>query len=428
VGCKHSLRRGRPSSVGSGRCAATAVPTTVKKTLSDIDAAAIRGRTVVVRADLNVPLEAGRITDDRRIRASLPTLRALIDAGARIVLLSHLGRPKGQRNPDLSLAPVSRRLGQLLGCPVSLVPHVHGAKAVGPVESLPAGVIALLENTRFLPGETKNDPELAAAWAALGDLFVNDAFATAHRAHASTVGLANAMVARRRKAVAGLLMARELRFLEEVLRMPERPFVLIIGGAKISGKIGVISELLPRVDRLLIGGAMASTFFRALGLDTGASLVQEDSIRVARGLLEDGGERLVLPVDCIVAQEVVEGAEARAVSRTDVSGEDKILDIGPESRARFTDMIERSRSIVWNGPMGVFEIDAFAKGTVSIAHAVANACDAGALGVLGGGDSAAAAEHAGVVDRLTHVSTGGGASLELLAGASLPGVDSLTDC
>ena len=399
----------------------------MKKTLSDIDAAALRDRTVVVRADLNVPLEGGRITDDRRIRASLPTLRALIDARARIVVLSHLGRPKGQRNPERSLAPVASLLGELLECPVSLVPHAHGAQAAGPVESLPAGVVALLENTRFLPGETKNDPELAAAWAALGDLFVNDAFGTAHRAHASTVGLANAMVARRRKAVAGLLMARELRFLEESLRLPERPFVAIIGGAKISGKIGVISALLPRVDRLLIGGAMANTFFRALGLDTGASLVEKDGIGVARGLLEEGGERLVLPVDCIVAQEIVGGAEARAVSRTDVSGDDKILDIGPESRARFTDMIARARSIVWNGPMGVFEIDAFAEGTVSIAQAVANACDAGALGVLGGGDSAAAAEQAGVVDRLTHVSTGGGATLELLAGASLPGVESLTE-
>ena len=399
----------------------------MKKTLSDIDAAALRDRTVIVRADLNVPLDMGRITDDRRIRASLPTLRVLIDARARIVLLSHLGRPKGQRNPALSLAPVARRLGELLGCPVSLVPHAHGAKAAGPVASLPAGVVAVLENTRFLPGETKNDPELAAAWAALGDLFVNDAFGTAHRAHASTVGLANAMVARRRKAVAGHLMARELRFLEDALRLPERPFVAIIGGAKISGKIGVISALLPRVDRLLIGGAMANTFFRALGLDTGASLVQEDSIGVARGLLEEGGERLVLPVDCIVASEVAEGAEARAVSRTAVSGDDKILDIGPESRARFADMIERSRSIVWNGPMGVFEIDAFAEGTLSIADAVAKACDAGALGVLGGGDSAAAAEDAGVVDRLTHVSTGGGASLQLLAGAPLPGVDSLSD-
>jgi phosphoglycerate kinase len=287
--------------------------------------------------------------------------------------------------------------------------------------------VALLENTRFLPGETKNDPDLAASWAALGDLFVNDAFGTAHREHASTVGLANAMVARRRKAVAGLLMARELRFLEEVLRMPERPFVAIIGGAKISGKIGVISTLLPRVDRLLIGGAMANTFFRALGLDTGASLVEEDSISVAKGLLEEGGERLVLPVDCVVASEVAEGVEARVVGRSDVSGDDKILDIGPESRARFAEMIARSRSIIWNGPMGVFELDAFAEGTYAIADAVAKACDSGALGVLGGGDSAAAAERAGLADRLTHVSTGGGASLELLAGGTLPAVEALTE-
>lgn len=399
----------------------------MKKTLSDIDAAALRGRTVVVRADLNVPLDVGGIVDDQRIRASLPTLRVLIDAGARVVLLSHLGRPKGRRKSELSLAPVAKRLGELLESPVSLVPHVHGEEAAGPVTSLPHGVVALLENTRFLPGETKNDPVLAASWAALGDLFVNDAFGTAHREHASTVGLARAMVGRRRKAVAGLLMARELRFLEEVLRMPERPFVAIIGGAKISGKIGVISTLLPRVDRLLIGGAMANTFFRALGLDTGASLVEEDSVEVAEALLEEGGERLVLPIDCVVAPEVVDGVETRVVDRSDVSGDDKILDIGPASRARFAEMIVRSRSIVWNGPMGVFELDAFAVGTFAIAEAVATACDDGALGVVGGGDSAAAVERAGIADRLTHVSTGGGASLELLAGHTLPGVEALTE-
>lgn len=284
----------------------------------------------------------------------------------------------------------------------------------------------MLENTRFLPGETANDPELAASWAELGELFVNDAFGTAHRAHASTAGLALAMRSRGHDAVAGILMARELRFLEEVLRMPARPFVAIIGGAKISSKIGVISSLLPRVDRLLIGGAMANTFFRALGLDTGASLVEEDSIDLAKGLIEEGGERLVLPIDCIVADEVSDDAETRTVAREDVSGDDKILDIGPETTEAYSDMVSRARSIVWNGPMGVFEIEAFAHGTVAVAEAVAKACDQGALGVLGGGDSAAAAERAGVVHRLTHVSTGGGASLELLAGAALPGVDALT--
>jgi len=398
-----------------------------KKTLSDVDLERLRDRTVLVRADLNAPLEDGQISDDQRLRASLPTLKLLTGAGARVVLLSHLGRPKGAADPAFSLEPIAKRLGELLERPVTFVPHTSGAAVANAVAGLPQGVVALLENTRFVEGETQNDPKLAASWAALGDLFVNDAFGTAHRAHASTAGLAEAMRERGGEAVAGLLMARELRFLEEALRMPERPFVAIIGGAKISSKIGVISALLPRVDRLLIGGAMANTFFRALGLDTGESLVEEDSVGMARRLIEEGGERLVLPVDCIVADEVSEDAATRAVDRSAVSGTDKILDIGPESRVRFSEMLHRARSIVWNGPMGVFEIPAFATGTIEIAVAVAEACDGGALGILGGGDSAAAAEDAGVVDRLTHVSTGGGASLELLAGAPLPGVDSLTD-
>jgi phosphoglycerate kinase len=399
----------------------------VKKTLSEVDTAWLRGRTVVVRADLNVPLEGGEVADDQRITASLPTLQLLADAGARIVLLSHLGRPKGQPDAALTLAPVGRRLAELLGRPVSLIPFTDGAKASVPVQNLPDDVVALLENTRFVPGDTANDQALAASWAALGDLFVNDAFGTAHRSHASTAGLARAMAAQGKEAVAGLLMARELRFLEEALRLPERPFVAVIGGAKISSKIGVLSALLPRVDRLLIGGAMANTFFRALGLDVGESLVEEDSVELARELVEESGERLVLPVDCVVASELTEDAATRIVSRTDVSDGDKILDIGPLTRERFADMIGRSRSIVWNGPMGVFEVEQFAQGTLAIAEAVALACDGGALGVLGGGDSAAAAERAGVTGRLTHVSTGGGASLELLAGAPLPGVDSLTD-
>ena len=399
----------------------------MKQTLTDIDAASLAGRTVLVRADLNVPLDDGRITDDQRIRASLPTLRTLLDAEARVVVLSHLGRPKGKPDPASSLAPVAERLRELLDRDVVFVPYPDGERAARLVSEVPRGGLALLENARFLTGETDNDPAVAEAWAALGDLFVNDAFGTAHRAHASTAGLARAMIAKGGKAVAGLLMARELRFLEEVLRMPERPFVAIVGGAKISGKIDVISALLPRVDRLLIGGAMANTFFRALGLETGRSLVEEDALGLARGLVEEGGERLVLPVDCVVAARVEPGVETRAVPRGEVSAEDRILDIGPETRARFTEMIERSRSIVWNGPMGVFEIDDFAAGTMAIARAVANACDRGALGVLGGGDSASAARRAGVADRLTHVSTGGGASLELLAGAPLPGVDSLSE-
>jgi phosphoglycerate kinase len=398
-----------------------------KKTLSEIDAASLRGRTVVVRADLNVPLDGDRITDDQRIVASLETLRTLTDAGARVALLSHLGRPKGVARPEFSLEPVARRLAELMDAPVRFVSHPDGPEAAEEVASLSDGSIALLENTRFLPGETANEPELASSWAALGDLFVNDAFGTAHRAHASTAGLARAMVARGGEAVAGHLMARELRFLEEALREPERPFVAIIGGAKISSKIGVISALLPRVDRLLIGGAMANTFFRALGLDTGASLVEEDAVDTARSLIEEGGDRLVLPVDCTVAEAIDADAATRVAARTDVRGDDKILDIGPETQSRYSDMVRRARTVVWNGPMGVFEVAPFAEGTIAVARAVADACADGALGVLGGGDSAAAAERAGVADRLTHVSTGGGASLELLAGAPLPGVESLSD-
>lgn len=398
----------------------------IKKTLSDVDLSALRGRTVLVRADLNVPLDDGRITDDQRIEASVPTLLRLTDAGARCIVLSHLGRPKGEPNPDFSMAPVAERLASLLGRPVSFVPHTAGPRAVAAVRELPEGVVALLENTRFEAGETKNDPELARSWAAMGDLFVNDAFGTAHRAHASTAGLATAMRARGGEAIAGELLAKELRFLEESLRMPERPFVAIVGGAKISSKIGVISSLLPRVDRLLIGGAMANTFFRALGLDTGASLVEEEAVELAAEIIESGGERLVLPVDCVVADAIEEGVETREVPRDEVSGDDMILDIGPTTRGRFSEMTRSAKTIVWNGPMGVFEVPPFDRGTVEVAHAVAEACDGGALGVLGGGDSAAAAERAGVVERLTHVSTGGGASLELLAGADLPAVLALT--
>ncbi len=398
-----------------------------KKTLSEVDAASLRGSGVVVRADLNVPLDGGRITDDQRIRASLETLRTLTDAGARVVLLSHLGRPKGEPAPEYSLAPVAEHLNDLLDAPVVFVPHTRGEAVEAAVAGLADGSIALLENTRFEAGETANAPDLAAFWASLGSLFVNDAFGAAHRAHASTTGLAEATTARGGEAVAGHLLARELRFLEEALRMPERPFVAIIGGAKISTKIDVISALLPRVDRLLIGGAMANTFFRALGLDTGASLVEEESVGTAASILEEGGERLVLPVDCVVAPEVDASAPRRAVAREAVGDDDRILDIGPETRTRYADMVRRARTIVWNGPMGVFEVEPFAEGTVEVARAVADACDDGAVGVLGGGDSAAAAERAGVVDRLTHVSTGGGASLELLAGALLPGVEALTN-
>lgn len=399
----------------------------MKTTLEALDRATLRGRTVLVRADLNAPMDDGRITDDQRLEASIPTLRLLIDSGARVVLLSHLGRPKGEAVPEFTLEPVSRRLAELLGHPVAFVSEPVGDEAASRVSALQDGEVVLLQNTRYLPGETANAPELSASWAAMGDLFVNDAFGAAHRAHASTAGLAGAVRARGGQAVAGLLMARELRFLQDALETPERPFVAILGGAKISGKIDVISALLPRVDQLLIGGAMANTFLKALGHDTGDSLVEDDRVAMAGELMDAAGDKLVLPTDCVVSDRIAPDAVTRVASLADVTAGEMIADIGPESIARYTGFVSGARTIVWNGPMGVFEMPPFAAGTMAVAEAVAEACGRGALGVLGGGDSAAAAEQAGVVDRLTHVSTGGGASLELLAGSVLPGVDSLSD-
>ena len=399
----------------------------MKTTITDLDPAALSGRNVLVRSDLNVPMESGAIADDQRIQASLPTLQLLRDAGARIVVLSHLGRPKGVPNPEFSLAVVSERLSELLKTPVHFVSDPIGEGGESIVDELRAGEVALLENTRFFPGDTANEAELATRWAGLGDLFVNDAFGAAHRAHASTAGLASKVRARGGIAVAGLLMAKELRFLGEALRNPERPFVAILGGAKISGKIDVVSALLPEVDHLLIGGAMANTFFRALGHDTGGSLVEPDRIDMARELIERAGEKLVLPVDAVVTDRIEEGAATRVVTLDAVADGDIIIDVGPETVALFTGLIGSAQTVVWNGPMGVFEIPAFARGTIQVAKALADVCDRGAIGIIGGGDSAAAAEEAGVAHRLTHVSTGGGASLELLAGRVLPGVESLND-
>ena len=399
----------------------------MKTTITDLDPAALSGRNVLVRSDLNVPMESGAIADDQRIQASLPTLQLLRDAGARIVVLSHLGRPKGVPNPEFSLAVVSERLSELLKTPVHFVSDPIGEGGESIVDELRAGEVALLENTRFFPGDTANEAELATRWAGLGDLFVNDAFGAAHRAHASTAGLASKVRARGGIAVAGLLMAKELRFLGEALRNPERPFVAILGGAKISGKIDVVSALLPEVDHLLIGGAMANTFFRALGHDTGGSLVEPDRIGMARELIERAGEKLVLPVDAVVTDRIEEGAATRFVTLDAVADGDIIIDVGPETVALFTGLIGSAQTVVWNGPMGVFEIPAFARGTIQVAKALADVCDRGAIGIIGGGDSAAAAEEAGVAHRLTHVSTGGGASLELLAGRVLPGVESLND-
>ncbi|HSJ25742.1 MAG TPA: phosphoglycerate kinase [Longimicrobiales bacterium] len=398
-----------------------------KKTLNDLPSAELKGRRVLARVDYNVPVEDGAVTDDTRIRATLPTLRHLLDAGARVALVSHLGRPKGRWNDDMTLAPAAARLEQLLERPVRFVRDVVGADAHAAIDGLKPGEVLLLENVRFLAGEETNDTKLSEALAGFADVYVNDAFGTAHRAHASTCGVAEVMKAAGRPAVAGLLLEKELRFLGDTMEKPDRPFTAILGGAKISGKIDVIENLLPRVDHLLIGGAMANTFFRALGLETGKSLVEEERVDMARTLLERAGEKIVLPVDCVVAGEVKAGARTWLLDRDDVPPEGSILDIGPKSVATFRDYIERSRTILWNGPMGLFEIADFADGTMGVARAVADATTKGAVTVVGGGDTAAAVETAGLADAVTHVSTGGGASLEFLEGRVLPGVAILDD-
>ena len=392
-----------------------------KKRLEDFDHGQLSGRTILVRADLNVPMQDGKIADDHRLLASLPTLSFLREAGARVILLSHLGRPNARPSRAYSLEPVAERLAELLSSDVEFV-----ADPIGRGQPLSADLV-MLENTRFLSGEIDNASDLAKSWAELGDLFVNDAFGAAHRAHASTAGLADAMRGKGGEAVAGLLMARELHFLGRAMGEPRHPFVGILGGAKISGKIDVISSLLQRVDRLLIGGAMANTFFQAMGLSTGASLVEDDRVPVARDLLQKSGDKLLLPVDCIVAKELREGAPHRVVASTAVRHDDMVLDIGPETATTFGNVIDSAHTILWNGPMGVFETPPFGVGTINLAHSVANVCDRGALVVVGGGDSAMAADLAGVTSRLTHVSSGGGASLAFLAGKTLPGVHSLSD-
>jgi phosphoglycerate kinase len=399
-----------------------------KALLSDLADPALRGLRVLVRADLNVPLDAaGGVTDDTRIRASIPTLERLTRAGARVVLLSHLGRPKGAPDPAFSLAPVARVLAAELDAPVRFVPELVGPQVDEAIRSLGDGELILLENTRFDARETTNDDALAEVLAGYGDLFVNDAFGTAHRAHASTEGVARHLRARGGRAVAGLLLARELRFLGEALAAPERPFVAILGGAKISGKIDVVEALLPRVDRLLIGGAMANTFLLALGYDVGRSLVEPDRVDMARALLDRAGDSLILPVDVRVADEIAPDAAVRVCPRGSVGPEERIGDIGPDTERLFAAEIRGARTVLWNGPMGVFEMTPFREGTVGVARAAADASEKGAVTVLGGGDSAAAAEVAGVAERLTHISTGGGASLEFLAGSLLPGIEALSE-
>jgi phosphoglycerate kinase len=398
-----------------------------KRTLADLPDDVIRGRRVLVRVDYNIPLDGQVITDDTRIVATLPTLRYLLDRSARVILASHLGRPKGKPRAEFSLEPVARHLGERLGQPVRFVGDAFGAAAEAAAAALLPGEILLLENVRFAAGEEADDPALGDALARLADVYVNDAFGTAHRAHASTAAAPRAMRARGRPAVAGFLMERELRFLGQALREPRRPFVAILGGAKISGKIDVVEALLPRVDALLIGGAMANTFFRAMGFETGTSLVEPDRVEMAADLIRRGGPRLVLPVDCVAAEKAEAGSPARACNRDAVPADRTILDIGPATVREFQERINGAGTVLWNGPMGLFEIEDFAAGTNAVARAVAETTARGAVTVAGGGDTAAALEKAGLADRLTHVSTGGGASLEFLEGRVLPGVDVLDD-
>ncbi|HUQ16060.1 MAG TPA: phosphoglycerate kinase [Gemmatimonadales bacterium] len=395
----------------------------MKRTLESLDTGAIEGKRALVRVDFNCPVQDGTVTDNTRIRAALPTIEFLRTRGARVVLLSHLGRPKGGQDPRYSLEPVVRELERLLGSPVNFLRDPLSEQAVTETRRLPRGGVAIVENTRFFPGEEANDPGLAARFAALGDFYVNDAFGAAHRAHASTEAVARVL----KPAVSGFLMQRELRYLGDALHRPKRPFVAVLGGAKISGKIDLISALLPKVDHVLLGGAMACTFFAAMGLETGNSLIEPDRIELARRLLADSGGKLVLPAGAVVARELRAGAETRTVSRDRIPDGWAVYDIDPATEKDFAARIERAGTVIWNGPMGVFETPPFDRGTMAIARAMAAATSKGAVTVVGGGDSAAAVTQAGLEDRITHVSTGGGASLEFLEGKTLPGVAALDE-
>ncbi len=394
-----------------------------KKTIDHID---VSGKRVLVRVDFNVPLDGdANITDDNRIRASLPTLWHLLQKGASLVLMSHLGRPKGAPRAGLSLAPVAEDLHGHLGTSVQLAPDCVGQETAEMAAQLPKGSVLLLENLRFHPEEEANDAEFARQLAALGQgLYVNDAFGAAHRAHASTEGITHHV----EHSVAGYLMSKELQYLQEALAEPARPFVAILGGAKVSDKIEVIENLLDKVDRLLIGGGMAYTFLKAQGRHIGNSLLEEDTVATAAHLLEVGGDKIVLPSDCVVARKIAPGAESRVVSADDIPADWGGVDIGPETRRAFVAAVDGAGTVVWNGPLGVFEVDDFAAGTNAVAQALEQSTwESGTVSIIGGGDTAAAVAKAGAAKRMTHISTGGGASLECLAGRELPGVTALEE-
>ena len=387
-----------------------------KKTIRDVD---VRGQRVLVRVDFNVPLKEGAVADDTRIRAALPTINYLLEQDAALILCSHLGRPKGKVMPKFRLDPVAARLAELLGRPVQKLGDCVGPEIEAAVEAMQMGDVILLENTRFHPEEQGNDPEFARQLASLADIFVNDAFGAAHRAHASTEGVTHYL-----PAVAGFLMEKELDFLGQVTESPEHPYIAILGGAKISDKIGVIKSLLAKCDRLLIGGGMANTFFKAMGFEVGDSLVEDGAVETSASLLKQAGGTLVLPVDVVVADAFDNDARMRIVAPNEVTAGWRILDIGPKTVATFGSALGGAKTVVWNGPLGVFEMDNFAAGTFAVARLLA---DLDAITIIGGGDSAAAVRQAGLVDQMSHVSTGGGASLEFLEGKTLPCVAALED-
>jgi phosphoglycerate kinase len=387
-----------------------------KKTVKDID---LKGKRVLMRVDFNVPMQDGKVTDDKRIKASLPTIKYVLDQGASLILMSHLGRPKGGPDPEFSLRAAADVLSSLLGVPVKMAPDTVGPEVEAMAKELKPGEVLMLENTRFHKGEEKNDLELAKQMAALGDVYVNDAFGSAHRAHSSTEG-----VARFLPAVSGFLMEQELEYLGRAVANPEHPYIAILGGAKISDKINVVETLLAQADKLIIGGGMANTFLAAKGLNMQDSLVEESSLDTAKSLMEKAGDKLVLPVDAVIADKFDAEANTQVVDVDKIPAGWRMMDVGPKTLALYKQALNGAKLIVWNGPVGVFEMPKFAEGTFALAKMLA---ESGATTVIGGGDSASAVKKAGVAKQMTHVSTGGGASLEFLEGKELPGVAALMD-